>query len=136
MGNGVAAVVPHILVGAGKETVYAKLIYKGLAGGVEAVVGGNGGEIRYFGYAVIYDGIIVGSFYADHCLEQIKTERLALLLGKGGGVKVVLGAHSLKLFLSLGGLFLGSVVSIGGGGSVTGGIGIIITGALYHFYGH
>ena len=142
MGDGVAAIVPHVFVGAGIEAINAKLVYQGLGRGIEAVVGGNGGKVGQLGYAVINQGVVIGSFDADHLLEYGQIHALGFVSGQTDGFEAVLFADGFELSLGflviLGQLFLGGGVGIRGDFKIliAGHIGIVIGGAFDHFGRH
>ena len=142
MGDGVAAIVPHVLVGAGIEAINAQLVYQGLGRGIEAVVGGNGGKVGQLGYAMVNQGVVIGSFDADHLLEYGQIHALGFVGGEADGLEAVLFADGFELSLGflviLGQLFLGGGVGIRGDFKIliAGHIGIVIGGAFDHFGRH
>ena len=90
LGDGVGAVVPHGGVVSAEVAVNADLSDQVSGQRSQTVVGGNGGEVGQLVHADELDGVVVGAGHSDHLVELVQAQSLALFLGQGLGVLVVL----------------------------------------------
>ena len=135
-GNGIAAVVPHIVIRAGKEAVHTKLLNQVMRGGIETVIGSQRGEVGHGAGAVINEGIIVRCLDTNHLLENRQVKIFALFLGQAGGGQIILGTQGFKRSLVLFVCFLGIIIGIGSEIFITGRVIVVVLRTGDHLLRH
>ena len=115
-GDGIGAGVPQVLPGDALVAFHADFLNQLGGQGVQAVVGGHGGEVGQGVHALVGDGLVVGRGNLHHLSELVGDGQglggfLTLLLGQLLGVGIVLGGASNHLHGhgGVGGSVLGEV---------------------------